>query len=198
MSARRRPGPTVGLKVADATRRRRLIDRLSSLGALVVRARAAAEADIVITDRSEDRIDQATIFLGEDWANIAAGDFGDMPLALLPDEPSQGELALAMSALGQGLCLMPRKLIGDLLERASGPAQLGQPDEEACEARLSGREREVLAILVDGGSNKAIARSLDVSIHTAKFHVASLRDKLNARGRADIVAIALRRGLVAL
>lgn len=198
MPAHGRSGPTIGLKIADVTRRQQLIDRLSSLGALVVGATASAEADILIIDRSEDRTDQATIFLGEDWTSLAAGDLGEMPLAILPYEPSQGELALALSALAQGLYLMPRKLVGDLLERGSGPAQLSLADEEAWEARLSGREREVLAILVDGGSNKAIARSLDVSVHTAKFHVASLRDKLNARGRADIVAIALRRGLVAL
>jgi DNA-binding CsgD family transcriptional regulator len=54
----------------------------------------------------------------------------------------------------------------------------------------------VLALLVEGASNKAIARALGVSVHTAKFHVASLTEKLGAKGRLEAVAIAIRSGLV--
>ena len=61
---------------------------------------------------------------------------------------------------------------------------------------LTSREREVALLLLDGRSNKAIARALDISVHTAKFHVAALLTKLRARNRADAVAIILREGLV--
>jgi DNA-binding NarL/FixJ family response regulator len=61
---------------------------------------------------------------------------------------------------------------------------------------LTSREREVALLLLDGRSNKAIARALDISVHTAKFHVAALLTKLGARNRADAVAIILREGLV--
>ncbi len=64
--------------------------------------------------------------------------------------------------------------------------------------RLSGREQQVTELLVKGASNKVIARELDISVHTAKFHVAAVLDKLGARNRADAVAIALREGLVAV
>ena len=64
--------------------------------------------------------------------------------------------------------------------------------------RLSSREKEVAALLVDGASNKVIARELDISVHTAKFHVTAVLDKLGARNRADAVAIALREGVVTL
>jgi len=63
---------------------------------------------------------------------------------------------------------------------------------------LTARENEVLALLAHGASNKSIARDLDISIHTAKFHVASLLGKLRARNRSDAVAIAVSRGLVLL
>jgi hypothetical protein len=53
-------------------------------------------------------------------------------------------------------------------------------------------------LLVEGASNKVIARRLDISVHTAKFHVAAVLEKLGARNRSDAVAIALRDGLVAL
>jgi DNA-binding CsgD family transcriptional regulator len=63
---------------------------------------------------------------------------------------------------------------------------------------LSTRERQVVALLVEGASNKHIARELDISVHTAKFHVTAVLEKLGARNRADAVAIALREGLVML
>ena len=51
---------------------------------------------------------------------------------------------------------------------------------------------EVLQALITGASNKEIARRLDISIHTAKFHVASIVTKLGASGRTDAVARAMR------
>lgn len=62
---------------------------------------------------------------------------------------------------------------------------------------LSQRERQVADLLVDGASNKVIARALDISVHTAKFHVTAIMDKLGARNRADAVSILLREGLLA-
>jgi DNA-binding NarL/FixJ family response regulator len=66
------------------------------------------------------------------------------------------------------------------------------------EAELTPREHDVLALLVEGASNKEIARRLGISASTVKFHVRSLADKLGADGRTDAVANALRRGLVHL
>ncbi len=63
---------------------------------------------------------------------------------------------------------------------------------------LTPRERDVLALMAEGASNKAIARQLGISVHTAKFHVGSLLDKLDATGRTDAVAHAARRGVIEL
>ena len=63
---------------------------------------------------------------------------------------------------------------------------------------LTPRELEVLALLAEGLSNKAIARRLGISVHTAKFHVGALIDKLDAVGRTDAVAHAARRGVIQL
>jgi DNA-binding CsgD family transcriptional regulator len=59
-------------------------------------------------------------------------------------------------------------------------------------AGLTARELEVLELLAEGASNKTIARRLGISVHTAKFHVRSLMDKLDAPGRTDAVAHAAR------
>ena len=63
---------------------------------------------------------------------------------------------------------------------------------------LTTRETEVLTLLSEGASNKEIARRLNISVHTAKFHVGSLLDKLDATGRTDAVAHAARRGVINL
>ena len=63
---------------------------------------------------------------------------------------------------------------------------------------LTPRELEVLTLLAEGLSNKAIARRLGISVHTAKFHVGALMDKLDAVGRTDAVAHAVRRGVIHL
>jgi DNA-binding NarL/FixJ family response regulator len=61
---------------------------------------------------------------------------------------------------------------------------------------LTQREMQVLTLLADGASNKVIARKLDISVHTAKFHVASVTAKLRARNRTDAISIALREGVL--
>ena len=69
---------------------------------------------------------------------------------------------------------------------------------EPPEVELTPRERDVLLLMAEGASNKAIARRLGISVHTAKFHVGSLLDKLDASGRTDAVAHAARRGVINL
>ena len=66
------------------------------------------------------------------------------------------------------------------------------------EVPLTPRELEVLALLAEGASNKTIAQRLGISVHTAKFHVGSLLDKLDAIGRTDAVAHAARLGVINL
>jgi DNA-binding NarL/FixJ family response regulator len=63
---------------------------------------------------------------------------------------------------------------------------------------LTPRELDVLTLLAEGASNKTIAKQLGISVHTAKFHVGSLLDKLDATGRTDAVAHAARRGVINL
>ncbi|HYN07462.1 MAG TPA: response regulator transcription factor [Vicinamibacterales bacterium] len=74
------------------------------------------------------------------------------------------------------------------------------PDESEDIEReaLTPRELEVLGLLAEGLPNKAIARRLDISDQTVKFHVAAIYGKLGAANRTDAVRRAVRRGLVVL
>lgn len=62
--------------------------------------------------------------------------------------------------------------------------------------QLTRRELDVVRLLMQGRSNKCIARELDISVGTAKTHVKSILAKLNARSRMHAVAVAQRRGLI--
>jgi DNA-binding NarL/FixJ family response regulator len=60
---------------------------------------------------------------------------------------------------------------------------------------LTHRELEVLRGIAAGDANQQIATSLGVSVHTVERHVANIYRKIDARGRADATAYALRHGL---
>ncbi len=63
---------------------------------------------------------------------------------------------------------------------------------------LTNREEQVLLIMAEGASNREIADRLGISFHTAKFHVRSIMEKLDATGRVDAVAHAARLGVIHL
>ena len=111
--------------------------------------------------------------------------------AILPRSAERDEIVAAIRAVANGLAVLPRHLLA-----ASAPASDG--NDAAGAARLTPRELEVLAAMADGASNKAIARRLDISFHTAKFHVAAILAKLDADSRTEAVSRAAQLGLVML
>jgi len=73
------------------------------------------------------------------------------------------------------------------------PGALGRHDERAVfEGLLTRRELDVLRLLADGKSNKAIAEALVISDGTVKFHVNSILRKLHVANRAEAVSRYLR------
>jgi two-component system nitrate/nitrite response regulator NarL len=63
---------------------------------------------------------------------------------------------------------------------------------------LTPREREILGLISEGLSNKAMARRLGISVHTVKFHLEALFTKLDATSRAEAVTKGLRGGVIEL
>jgi DNA-binding NarL/FixJ family response regulator len=77
----------------------------------------------------------------------------------------------------------------------AGPAP---PLPEELVESLTARERDVLELLAEGLSNRAIGERLRISDQTVKFHVASISSKLGAVNRTDAVRRALRLGLISV
>lgn len=117
--------------------------------------------------------------------------------AILPRSAERDEIVVAIKAVTTGLAILPRELLPTLLNGAS-LADRSLDGNDSGRARLTPRELEVLAAMADGASNKAIARRLGISYHTAKFHVAAILAKLDADSRTEAVTRAAQLGLVML
>ena len=81
---------------------------------------------------------------------------------------------------------------------SAAPATQGDLDDAAVVESLTPREIEVLELVAEGLSNKAVAARLNISDQTVKFHVTSISGKLGALNRTDAVRRAVRRGLITL
>ena len=100
-------------------------------------------------------------------------------------------LALAVRAVAEGLRVLEPVLTHDLLSQ-------NRMEAGAESADLTPREAEVLSLVAEGLTNKAIAQRLAISEHTVKFHVNALLTKLNAQSRTDAVVKATRLGHLSL
>ena len=100
-------------------------------------------------------------------------------------DTSKEELAHAIRSAHAGQTTICAEAADDLLAESADSA-----------IELTDREREVVALLVKGMSNKEIARQLHRSPFTVRHHVSQLIKKLGAANRAEVAAIATQRGLV--
>ncbi len=112
---------------------------------------------------------------------------GDAPAGVLMPDATAEQLDAALRAVFTGL----------LVRSSAAPQARGfAPAEDM--PLLTPREREILALIGEGLSNKAMARRLGISVHTVKFHLEALFTKLDATSRAEAVAKGLRGGVIEL
>ena len=104
------------------------------------------------------------------------------------------EISAAVRAVAAGLTVIEPGLL-TVLERGG---RVATPMVDESQEGLTAREREILQLVAEGLTNKAIALRLTISDHTVKFHVASILAKLGAGSRTEAVHLAARQGLIAL
>ena len=134
------------------------------------------------------------------YAALHAGASGFL---LKSTQPAELVNAIRVIAAGEALLApsVTRRLVEEFARRpvpqarsAPDPAPVRVP--AASLAGITGREREVLALIATGLSNSEIAARLSISEATAKTHVGHLLTKLNARDRVHLVILAFQAGLV--
>ena len=129
-----------------------------------------------------------TSFKDQDWVERAlrAGAVG-----YLLKNVSADELALAVRSAHAGRATLAPEATQALVRAVQSGGDPARPD-----ADLTPREREVLALLVEGLSNPEIAARLSVSRSTAAGHVSNILGKLGVSNRAEAVSLAIRSKLV--
>lgn len=117
---------------------------------------------------------------------VAVGGSDSEHAGLLPQDASARQINAALAAVAAGLTV-----------RSPEDAQAGfaSMDDYGPQTLLTPRELEVLSAIAEGLTNKLVARRLDISLHTVKFHVESLFRKLGVRTRTEALARARERRL---
>jgi DNA-binding NarL/FixJ family response regulator len=189
--------PRVAIVAEEAARER--LARTLGPGVEIVSADAA---DVVVRDAPGAREAFAaisegftvpTILLVDDpQADVAHAALRGGASAVLARQSEARELLAALDAVAAGLIALDpaaRDALAPAATAARGSA-LAEP--------LTERERQVLAMLANGLSNRRIAERLAISENTVKAHVAAILAKLGATTRTEAVTLGIRLGLVML
>lgn len=175
----------------------------AATGQEAVRLCGTIKPDVVLMDLLLPDMDgvMATQLIRRTYPNIQV-----VALTSYKDE----ELVQAALQAGAIAYLLKNASI-DVLAQAIRAAQKGQPTlaPEATQAligatmrgaphsyNLSERERDVLALIVAGQTNRQIAQQLSLSNSTVKFHVSNILSKLGATSRTEAASLALQRHIV--
>jgi DNA-binding NarL/FixJ family response regulator len=195
--------------------RESMVARLRSMGATdIVEAASAAEARA--RARSGPR-DLAVLDLGlpdgngiELVAHLRAEGWTRVVVLSAADDPYSVRAAFVAGAQGYLLKTASPVVVNDGVRQVLGGGVYADPDiasllaaglrsggpNESGIADLSGREVEVLRLVADGQSNKEIGDQLGLSALTVKSHLARIARKLGTGDRAEMVALAMRAGVI--
>jgi DNA-binding CsgD family transcriptional regulator len=164
----------VAIQATDSTRRAALSKLVAQAGHIAVGSED--DADVALCDG--DRLPPKAFPI------VTLGANNDDSQGALPRDASIFQIDAALWAVAAGLIVRSPDATN------SGFSPMHESDAQTL---LTPRELEVLTAMADGMTNKSIARRLDISLHTVKFHVESVFRKLGAHNRTEAVAKALER-----
>lgn len=122
--------------------------------------------------------------------SLRAGAQGYLLKDMEPDE-----LVLALRDIVAGKTVVAPDLAPILAKAVQGKTTEAEVKDDSPFSELTPRETEILGLLAEGQSNKAIARNLGISDGTVKLHVKAILRKLNVHSRVEAAVMAVERGM---
>ena len=147
---------------------------LEQVGALIVRRRRGSCEVMLITSRDTGRW-----IVPKGW-----------PMRGKPDDEAAAQEAFEEAGVEGEISRDP---VGSFVAKINSYTDPGRQDSDET---LSRREREVLALIAQGASDKAIAATLKLSVNTVKNHVQRIYQKTSCRKRAEAVVWGRQRGIL--
>ena len=178
----------LAVRSSDPARRRELEAALAEAGHALAGPGDPWDAALVDLAPGEEPPDGAggpVVLL----ADHAEPETGPAPVSVLPRDAPARQIGAAVAAAAAGLVVRPPGAF------APPPSPAFARDEPSGPF-LTPREVEILALVGEGASNKAVARRLGISAHTVKFHLEAVFRKLGVATRAEAVAKGLRQRLI--
>ena len=112
-------------------------------------------------------------------------------------DAAQAELEVAVRAVVRGETYLSPAISTQLIQHTLRPFSVhGEREERGEQDQLTERQREVLQLIAEGHTTKAIAGTLHLSVKTIETHRAQLMTRLDIHNLADLVRYAVRTGLV--
>jgi DNA-binding NarL/FixJ family response regulator len=105
-------------------------------------------------------------------------------------DASLEDLADTIRSVAGGVNVLPPQMTGSLFSQIARDAVAKGRPIALESVRMTPREREVIALISEGMSNKGIAKRLHISTHTVKSHVRNIMEKLTLHTRLQIAAYA--------
>ena len=165
--------------------------RFASVEALVAAAPGLDDGVVLFTSHIARTYDPAVAAaarpLRSRFVSVMIVDPGDVAHAVTAVKGGAFD-ALELPVTGARLQAMIDAAFAELARRQADGVQTAEARTRM--ARLTPREREVLAALMQGGTNKTIAQRLDLSPRTVEIHRANLMERLGAQSLSDALRIA--------
>ena len=165
--------------------------RVTQADVIVVDTRTNSTAMNDIRTLQYDRPILALVRADQVAEAIAAGADGVLSGTVTP-----AMIDASLEALHAGASVVSHSLLPSFGKTAASPSPANSV--EGADVTLTHRENEVIVLMAEGLSNKQIAARLGISEHTAKFHVNSILQKMNAQKRVEAVVRAARMGILSL
>jgi len=154
---------------------------IDGLGVLKMLREAKLELPIVMLTTSTDE--------GDLLESLRQGAQGYLLKDMEPDQ-----LVLALRDIVSGKTVVAPDLAPILVKAVQGGSSTEEEPEASPFSELTPRETEILGLLAEGQSNKAIARNLGISDGTVKLHVKAILRKLNVHSRVEAAVMAVEQG----